>query len=201
MVRRFLVLPLLLAPLLVARTTYAQASPTATRGIQLSAFGGVAGVYTGLADGRNASIVAGADLAFTVWHGVSPSVELRGLYPIDSGSIVGQRSILFGPRVALFPNRRFHPYGDFLFGRGQMNYVDHGDGGYDFNGFTYVESPANLYSPGFGLDYDLTPHLSLRFDGQAQHWGYAPTPSRSIWSKVGTVGIVYRFNFGPRRVP
>jgi len=191
-------LALLLAASFPAYAAHAQAAPTATRGLDLSAFGGVAGVYTGIADGRNASIVVGADLGFSVWHGAHPSIEVRGLYPVDDGSIVGQRSILFGPRVSLFPARRFHPYGDFLFGRGQMNFLN---GGYLFGLNQYIESTTNVYSPGFGLDYDLTPHLSVKVDGQAQHWGYAPTPSGSIWTKVGTVGIVYHFSFGPRRLP
>jgi hypothetical protein len=189
---------LLLAVALPAKFAHAQAAPTATRGLQLSAFGGVSGGYLGFANGRNAAIVAGADLDFSVWHGIRPAIEVRGLYPIDSGSIAGQRSILFGPRVAFLQGRRFHPYGDFLFGRGEMDYLH---GGYIFNGLQYIESTTNVYSPGFGLDYDLTPHFSIKIDGQAQRWSYAPTPSGNVWSKVGTVGVVYHFTFGPRRLP
>src|SRR5665213_1917633 len=122
MTNRFFALLLLLAACVPIKIVHAQAAPTATRGLDLSAFAGVAGVYTGLAGGRNASIVAGADVAFSVWHGARPAVEVRGLFPIDSGSVSDQRSILVGPRVAFLPKRRFHPYGDFLFGRGQMNY-------------------------------------------------------------------------------
>jgi len=198
MMNRFFVPLLLLAACVPANIAHAQATPTATRGMQLSAFGGVSGVYTGLANGRNASIVVGGDLAFSVWHSARPSVEARGLFPIDSGSVSDQRSILFGPRVAFLPKRRYHPYGDFLFGRGQMNYLH---GGYIFGPFLYVQTTTNVFSPGFGLDYDLTPQISVKVDGQYQRWGFAPTPSGNIWSKVGTVGVVYRFNFGSRRLP
>jgi len=198
MTRRFFASIVLFAGLLTTNKAHAQAVPTATRGVQLSAFGGVAGVYTGVADGRNASIVLGGDIAFSVFHGTRPSVEVCGLFPIDSGSVLDQRSILFGPRVAFLPRRRFHPYGDFLFGRGEINYLH---GGYIFGPFLYVQTTTNVFSPGFGLDYDLTPQISLKVDGQYQHWGYTPTSSGSAWSKVGTVGVVYRFNFGSRRLP
>lgn len=182
-----------------ATPVHAQAAPTATRTVDLSAFGGVAGVYTGLADGRNASIVAGVDLGLSGWRTVRPAIEVRGLYPVDSGSVGGQKSILFGPQVSFLPKRRLHPYADFLLGRGEMDYLH---GGYRFNGFQYLSSTTWVYSPGFGLDYDLTPHFSIKADGQAQRWsGYMPTPSGGLWNKVGTVGIVYHFNFGPRRTP
>lgn len=192
---------LLLAAALPAKAVLAQAAPTATRGLDLSAFGGVAGVYTGLADGRNASFVAGADLGFVPIHGLRPKLEVRGLYPVNAGQVVAEKSILFGPRVDFLLGHRFHPYGDFLFGRGQMNYQ--GPYGYPIgnSGYNVLESTTNVYSPGFGLDYDLTPHFSVKIDGQAQHWGEVPTPSGSVWSKVGTIGVVYHFTFGPRRLP
>ena len=181
-----------------ANAARAQAGPTATRSMDLSAFGGVAGVYTGLSGGRNASFVAGGDLGLVPFHGVRPAIEVRGLIPIDGGNVAAQKCILFGPRVQFLLSRRIHPYGDFLFGRGQMNYED---GGYLFGNSVYLETTTNVYSPGGGVDFDLTQHFSVKADAQIQHWGYTPTPSGSLWNKVGTVGVVYHFSFGPRRVP
>jgi hypothetical protein len=193
--RSNLFLTLLLAAFLYPNISHGQAMPTATRGLDLSAFGGVAGVDTGLSGGRNLSIVLGADLKFVPVGGVRPVLEVRGLYPIDGGNIASQKSILFGPRADFLLNHRLRPYGDFLFGRGEMNYQD---GGYLFVNSVYLETTTNVYSPGGGVDYDLSPHLSLKVDAQFQRWGYTPTTSGNIWTKVGTVGIVYRFNAGSR---
>jgi hypothetical protein len=188
----------ILAAFVPGYAAHAQAAPTATRGLDLSAFGGVAGVDTGLSGGRNLSFVVGADLGFVPIHGVRPKLEVRGLYPMDGGNIASQRSVLFGPRFDFLLNRRLHPYGDFVFGRGQVNYES---GGYPFGGSVYLETTTNVYSPGGGVDYDLSPHLSIKADAQFQRWGYMPTPSGSVWSKVGTIGVVYHFTFGPRRTP
>lgn len=180
----------------LAGTAHAQqALPTATRPLQLSAFGGLAGVDTGLSGGKNLSFVAGADLGFPPIHRVRPVFEIRGIHFMDGGSIDSQKSAYFGGRADFLLNHRLRPYGDFLFGRGQMNYES---GGYVFGNSVYIETTTNVYSPGAGFDYDLDRHFSLKVDAQFQHWGYAPTSSGGIWSKVGTVGVVYRFNFGPR---
>lgn len=191
-------LALLLSVSLPPYAAHAQATPTASRSLDLSAFGGVAGVATSLSGGKNLSFVVGMDLGLTPIRGVRPVVEVRGLYPIDGGNVASQKSILLGPRVDFLLNHRLRPYGDFLIGRGEMDYKN---GGYLFdNAAVYVETTTNVYSPGGGVDYDLSSHLSFKVDMQLQHWDYTPTASGSLWSKVGTVGIVYRFAPGPRRM-
>jgi hypothetical protein len=105
---------------------------------------------------------------------------------------------LAGLRVDVLLGRRFHPYVDFLFGRGEMDYAGNG---YIYDNFVYDVTTTNVYSPGFGLDYDLTEHFALKLDGQLQQWSSEPTASGTVESKVGTIGVVYRFNFnrGPIR--
>ena len=174
-----------------------EALPTAVRPMQLSAFGGVSGVFTGLSGGKNFSITAGADLALPNYRVVRPVIEVRGTYPTDHGLVDSQKSILGGLRVDFLLGRHIHPYGDFLFGRGQIDY----NGGYLFGNQVYLRTTTNVLSPGAGFDYDLTDHWGIKVDGQFQHWGQAPTPSRSIYSKVGTVGVVYRFGFDRRHKP
>jgi len=166
--------------------------PTAVQPMQLSAFGGVSGVYTGLGGGKNFSVTAGADLALPPFHWVRPTIELRGTYPTDRGLVDNQRSVLAGLRVDFLLGHRWHPYGDILFGRGQMNYTPYG---YLYNNSLYVLTTTNVYSAGGGFDYDLGDHLGIKVDAQLQRWGTTPTPSGEIYSKVGTVGIVYRFGF------
>jgi hypothetical protein len=184
-------LALLLATLCWTCAAKAQA-PTAIQKMQLSAFGGVSGVFTGLNSGKNFSVTAGVDLALPPVIHLRPTLEARGTFPADHGLVDSQKSAEGGLRVDFLLGHRFHPYGDFLFGRGQMNY---GQFGYFYNNFEYLLTTTYVYSPGAGIDFDLGDHFGVKADGQYQRWGAAPTPSGTVYSKVGTLGLVYRFNF------
>jgi hypothetical protein len=193
---------LALALLLAAATNRCLAqSPTASRALQLSAFGAATGVYTGLEGGKNFLLTAGGDLELLPLHGVRPAIEVRGSYPVDGGNIASQRSLLAGLKLEFLSDHRLRPYGDFLLGRGQMNYTANGG----VNGFLYTDAAGDqlvytltttaVYSPGFGVDYQFTRHIALKLDGQYQRWGLTPTPSGIIYSKVGSVGLIYYFTF------
>jgi hypothetical protein len=171
------------------------AHPTATRQLQLSAFGGVSGVFTGLEGGKNFSVTAGGDLGLPPFRGLRPTIEIRGTYPADHGLIDSQKSILGGLRVDFLLNRRLRPYGDFLFGRGQMNY---GLTGYHFDNYIYSLTTTYIDAGGVGFDYDLTEHVAVKVDGQIERWGSAPTASGRIFSSAGTIGLAYYFSFDPR---
>ena len=177
----------------------AQGVPTASRRFEPSVFLGVTGTYTGLEGSRNAGITAGFDLGFHPFFGLLPALEIRGTYPMNSGAVVGEESFSGGLRVTKRIGR-FRPYANFIFGRGQLNYQN---GGYvvPSQNFEYIQSTSNILSPGLGIEVDFTPHLSLLLDGQYQHWTVPFTPdsnstdSSSIYSKAGTIGAVYRFNW------
>ena len=192
--RLVLALALLLATISGSRIAAAQSLPTAAQPLQLSAFGGVSGVFTGFGGGKNFSITAGGDLGLPVWHRLRPVVEVRGTYPMDRGLIAAEKDAMGGLRVNFLLGRRIHPYGDFLAGRGEMDYrLD-----YIFGGYIFGDTTTWVYSPGAGFDYDLTDRLSLKVDAQLEHWGAPPTTTGRIYSSVGTVGLVYRFNFRNR---
>jgi opacity protein-like surface antigen len=198
--KALLTLALLLAPFFLSSVAAAQsAKPTADQDIQLSAFGAASADYTGLSGGRNLSVTAGIDLALAPWHGMRPTLELRGTYPMDKGEIVAQKDGLGGLRLDFLLGRRVHPYGDFLFGRGEMNYEEtcstsNGPGnGYSFNNTCYSVTTTYVYSPGAGFDYDLTNHIAIKVDGQYQQWGAVPTASGKLYSTLGSIGLVYRF--------
>src|ERR1017187_9403400 len=92
-----LTLALLLATLSWAYAAVAQeAHPTATRQLQLSAFGAVSGVFTGLEGGKNFAVTAGGDLGLPAWLGIRPTIEIRGRYPTDHGLVDSQKDILGG---------------------------------------------------------------------------------------------------------
>jgi hypothetical protein len=191
-VKIFLTLALLLAMISGARTVQAQGSmPTATRQLQLSAFGAVSGVYTGLAGGKNFSITAGGDLGLPPWRGIRPAIEVRGSFPTDHGLVDSQKSILGGLKVDFLLSHRLRPYGDVLFGRGQINYGL----GYIFGNNIYSLTTTYVDAAGGGFDYMLSDHIAIKVDGQFERWGSAPTPSGTIYSKLGSAGIVYYFTF------
>jgi hypothetical protein len=193
---RNLVLKLALLPatLFLASAALAQ-NPTAERQLQLSAFGGASGDFTGLAGGKNVSVTAGADLGLPPWRGIRPTLEVRGRYPADGGSIDSQKDILGGVRVDFLLNYRLRPYADFLFGRGQMNYGPHG---YIYRNDIYSLTTTYVDAGGVGFNYALNQNLALKVDGQIERWGSAPTSTGRVYSSVGTVGVVYYFNFDRR---
>jgi opacity protein-like surface antigen len=192
---------LLSALVSIAPASLAQSAPTAAQTLQLSAFGGLSGVYTGLGaaagdpGGKNLSFTAGVDLALPPHHGIRPIVEVRGTLPIDKGGVIGEKEVLAGGRFDFWLGHRLHPYADFLFGRGQSDFPS----GYRFsNGpvkYLYSLTTTNVLSPGGGVDLDLTNHLAVKADFQFQHWGSEPTASGAIYSKPITAGVVYIFDF------
>jgi len=193
-------LTLLLAiALLPCVATAQQAKPTATQDISLSPFGGVSGVYTGLVGSRNLSATLGIDLALSPWQGLRPILEVRATDPIDRGVVVSQREVLGGLRLDLLLGSRLHPYGDFLFGRGQMNYTGTpcnapGQFGYVFGSKCYQVTTSYVYSPGAGFDFDLSTHVAIKVDGQYQIWD-GPTASGKIHPAIATIGLVYHIGW------
>jgi hypothetical protein len=170
-----------------------QATPTATQAISLSAFAGVTGAYTGLDSSRNLGFTAGFDVSFKPLYRLYPSAEIRGTYPIDSGGVAGERNFLVGPKIER-PYGPLHPYGDILYGRNKIEYLN---GGYpNANGtLLYIESIASVLSFGGGADIDLTPHFAAKFDFQFQRYGAPVAASGDIYAKAFTAGVVYRIDF------
>jgi hypothetical protein len=173
---------------------HAQVAPTATQQLELSAFAGGTGTFTGLEGGKNLDITAGADLTFVGLRLLRPSIEVRGTYPIDKGTISSQKSFLLGPKVE-HPFGRLHPYVDFLIGRGE---IDYGAGGFAVGDVLYISSTSTIYSPGGGLDYNVSRQIGLKADVQYQHWDAPVVASGVIHPVAVTLGGVYRFDFNPR---
>lgn len=178
----------------IAHTVYAQAVPAGTQQLQLSAFGAATGTFTDLEGGKNLAITAGADLTFLAFRTFRPAFELRGTYPIDKGHISSQKNFLLGPKVE-YPIGRFHPYVDFFFGRGEINYHDPG---FVFGNTRYLSTNTFIYSPGVGLDYNLTHNVAIKIDAQFQHWDTPVVVSGVIHPTALTLGVVYNFDFNPR---
>ncbi len=169
----------------------AQATPTATQGLQLSAFGAGSGVYTGLLGGRNISFTAGVDLSFRPIRGFYPSLEVRGTYPIHRGQIASEKDALGGIRVE-HPIGHLHPYLDFLAGRGEIEYQN---GGYTVHTLTYLTTRLQRLFPRRRSRHRPLPSPLPE--------GRLPVPAlehprhrlRLSSLSVITVGVVYRFDF------
>ncbi len=184
--------------LLVVQTgrALAQAAPAVTQAADVSVFGGATGAFTGLDSGKNIGITAGADYSLPYYfHSYRPLLELRGSYPFDKGQVDSQKNILGGLKVGRRFGR-FHPYGDILFGRGQINYnKPYPDPEHTF---LYVRSTSWVLSPGAGVDFDISSHFSIKADAQFQRYTTPVTKSGDLWAKPLTLGVVYRFNFNRR---
>jgi hypothetical protein len=187
-------LAVVVAIIALSETGHAQVAPTASQELQLSAFAAGTGTFTGLDGGKNFDITAGADLTYVGLRLLRPSIEIRGTYPIDKGTISSQKNFLGGAKVE-HPFGRFHPYADFLIGRGE---IDYGMGGYQVGNLRYLSTTSTIYSPGGGLDYNLTSQVDVKADVQYQHWDAPVVASGVIHPVAVTLGIVYRFDFNPR---
>jgi hypothetical protein len=187
--------------LVAANAAHAQYSqPTASKLFEISTFGGINGTFTGLSGGKNLGLTAGVDVGGRSYYGFRPSLEGRGTYPIDGGHIDAQRSALGGIRIERYILPRLRVYGDFLLGRGQIDYQN---GGYPSpdGELLILSSTGNVLSPGAGGEYRLTEHVSGLVDVQFQRWDSPATPSGHLWSTPIMLGARYRFNFNRRGYP
>jgi hypothetical protein len=169
---------------------HAQAVPTATTNIQLSAFAGVSANYSGVQLAKNGDVTAGIDIGFRPFAGFFPALEARGLYPIAKGTVVNEKNILGGIRLGR-RKERFNPYGDVLFGRGELKYP--GGLSNPTNTFIILSNTSNVLSFGGGLDYNLSRHFGVKGDFQFQKYDTPVTASGSLFSKVFTAGMTYRY--------
>ena len=183
----------LLATSFGSAAAHAQALPTAYANVRLSAFAGVSANYTGVELERNGDVTAGVDIGFRPFSGFFPALEARGSYPIAKGSLANEENALAGIRLGR-RKENFNPYGDVLFGRGRLNFP-HGLADAS-NTFTVLSNTTNVLSFGGGLDYNLSRHFGVKGDFQFQKYDSPVTASGSVFSKVFTAGVTYRFGSG-----
>jgi hypothetical protein len=198
-----------------------QALYTATQQYSLSAWGGATGTFVNLplnnsgipvvtnggpfdslfTGGKNVGISAGVDLRVWHYHGFLPSVEIRGTYPIANGKGAAEENALAGIKIEYPLARRYHLYGDFLFGRAELKYQGSGYPSPD-GSLLYQQTYSNVLSPGLGVDIDVNHHFAVKLDAQLWHISVPVTASGTLNSLAGTAGVIYRFDFNhPPKVP
>ena len=181
---------LLLVTSLMTRPATAQSDATAVQPLGLSAFGMATGTWTNILGGRNLGVTAGGDLAFLTYRRLRPVIEVRGNYPFYDGQVDKQKSFMGGLKVEkqIGPLR---PYANFLIGRGQIDFKS----GLQEGNLLYLKTVTTVYSPGFGVEYDVRPQWSAKVDFQYQYWDTPAVVSGSINPKTLSAGVVYRFDF------
>ena len=149
----------------LAVTCHAQSLSTASKGAEVSVFGGYAPGEPDYGPHTLKGFSAGGDFTLFPRFFLKPSFEARG--NMLDGTESTEKSVLVGPRVQLDPRRypHLHPYGDFLIGGGEILYHPAPLVG-------YTGDRARIYSFGGGLDIDLPHHFSARFDFQQQSWNF-----------------------------
>jgi hypothetical protein len=170
-----------------------QAMPTAQRGAGISVFAGVSGVYTGLNGSRNLAVTAGGDFSFLQFHGVLVGVEVRGSYPVDRGKVVAEENVLGGVRFSGHV-WRVRPYGDVLFGRGELDY---GSTGYPApsGNLYYTLSDGNVLAAGGGAELPLSTTWAVRGEVQIERYQTPVTASGNLNSTAINAALVYHFHF------
>jgi opacity protein-like surface antigen len=173
----------------------AQALPTAQKAAEITAFGGYTPSSPDFGPRTYNGFTAGAD--FTIFPPLrfDPSVEVR--FTRSHSYDMTEKSFLVGPRLQKdFGRDHYHPYIDFLVGRGSFNYS-----GVVPVGFSNTASGFAL-SYGGGIDIDVTHHVSLKLDLQQQSWSMGTNrffkPNGETFTlapRTYTVGATYHFQF------
>jgi hypothetical protein len=183
--------------LTLAAPAFGQALPTATAAVHFSAFAGVTGTFTGIELGKNLGVTAGFDARLRSFHSLFPAVEVRGTYPVNSGSFAGERNLLAGLVIGRHLDgrlERIQPYGDILVGRGEIKYSP--PLANPAGTLLYTQTASTVISPGAGCNILPTPRFGFKGDFQFQRYQTPVTTSGSVFSKAFTAGVVYQIGFG-----
>jgi hypothetical protein len=171
----------------------AQSVPTATQRLQLSTFLIATETSSGFQGAKHFDITSGGDITWLTIRNFNTGVEIRGAYPIHSGSVINQKSVLAGLKLE-YPKSKFRPYADLLVGRGRISYLD---GGYIAGNVKYIRSDSAVLSTGIGCDLYFSHRFAMKVDIQHQSWDSPAAYSSRITPGVVSIGGTYNFDFNP----
>ncbi len=181
--------------MLMTRRVLAQATPAVTQAPDLSVFTGMTGTLTGLNSAKNFGITAGMDVGLPYFFDCHPSLEARATYSFYNGQVDRQKNALGGLKVSRRVGR-FHPYGDLLYGRGEI-YYNKGHFSRSHT-FLYLRTTTWVVSPGGGVGFDVSRGRSVKADLQIEHYDTPVTESGHLWAVPLTLGFAYRFDLDRR---
>jgi hypothetical protein len=191
-------LPLFLVGLLslAPAGAFAQASKTADRSAEFDAFGGFTYQNDSYYSPTNLGGTLGGDYTQFIkrYHGlITPSFQIRGT--LTPGSNDSEKTIEGGLKLAT-TYKRLHPYGDFLFGNGIINFPR--PAGLAATATYRSHDSSFIYVYGGGLTYDIKPHWSAMVDFQQQYWDFGNAlhaPPDRFYPQAITFGVVYHIPF------
>ena len=180
-----------IAPLLPARTISAQAVLTASKTMDLSAFGGYTRTNPDFGNSTDSNGYSlGVNITRYFRFPVAPSLEARA--NIADAYYVNEHTFVFGLRAQGEFLRRYHPYADLLVGPGTIHFNFPTVAGY-YGDNSIVESV------GGGVDIDVTQHFAAKVDYQKQYWtlGVQHGTDESFSPSLLLVGVSYRIPMHP----
>ena len=187
-----------LTALAFQRNVQAQAVPTATRRYDLSA--GFGGSEWCLHRAGRRKEPQHLPRQVSIWvfvgiFGVRPRhLKFAGCTPWTAVAWTTNGTFWVGSWKRSKAYGRLTPYGDALFGRGEIKYIN---GYIDPTGTVeYLENPTNVLSGGGGVDFRVTDRFSVKADAQIQRYNTPVTMTGHLYSKPLTLAVVYHFSFG-----
>ncbi len=149
--------------LLSALSSPAQRESTAYKTAGVSVFGGYLNLAPDVGPFRDNGFAAGIDYTRYFHFPLTPSVEVRS--NVAKGTAVNEKSYLVGLRGEGTLLHIYHPYGDFLVGKGTIHYNQQ----YFGEGYILGDSSA-VFSYGGGVNIEIAHDWQLKLDVQQQRW-------------------------------
>jgi hypothetical protein len=183
--------------LVALRNLKAQALPAAARTGELSAFATYSRVTTDYGYPNKGGTTFGLLYVREVRWFLTPSIEFRVKATFD-GRTVDEHTwgggIRFERRI-----RDFRPYGNFFISSGTIHYNFSNPYNPHPTATPYTWDNSIVYSPGFGVDYNLSRYWGARFDYQFEFWNLGN--SQTLTPQAMSFGILYRIQFGRETGP
>jgi opacity protein-like surface antigen len=175
--------------------SHAQAISTASRSLDIAAFGGYAGGKTDYGAEKPQGAGFGLDITKFFHLPVVPSLEARA--NVFDSSVINELSYMGGIRVEVPLKNRIHPYAAVLAGVGTLHFKFSPNPG-------YTGDRGVVISYGGGIDFDVVHNISIKIDGQYQNWNLGPngqkvpvTANFTLTPIVGIIGVEYHIPFRP----
>ena len=170
---------------------HGQATPTASKTIELSVFAGVTGLDPKYGPTtKEIGYVVGGDITR---HFHILDIAFEGRYTNATGFSADESTYGGGLKFSR-QFQRFHPYVDLLIASGTIKF-DHPE---IYGNSAYTHDNSTVYSFGFGVDYDVTRQFAVKLDAQGQRWVIGvEQPAFEPYN--ASIGIVYRIPFSALR--
>ncbi len=177
---------LVLAVAFHGRTSHGQIAPAATRPVNVQA--GASINLFGSDYSSRTLYGAGAYATADFTPHIGAELSFHRSFDVGAAHGITETTYEIGPRY-VFHFNRFAPYAKLLVGRGVFQFPP--DPQHPGSG-PVANLAFNIWTPGFGTDVELRPHLNFRADYELQQWnGFPP---HGLSPRVFNFGFAYHFH-------